>query len=521
MKILIYLEPHPIRDRFESFGFIGQRFIKMLRDEYHGRANSGCEPHEVRILLSRYYSQLRDNNKDMAPLFLSLNQSENDSIQALKKDWSSDPAAISEWVNLMRGEGEVSDLYKRILARVHGEVYPFDVVLNWSTNGAIRSFCEERGLDAVSMELGCTRQPIYDSLYIDAAGVNGRALSRHIDLTRVQPLDLDILRAMLPTRAAGNKAWDGMHNPISSVSAENIYQEIGANVLIPLQLKDDSNCILYSKYGSMLEVLQEVLPRLTKAGYRCFIKPHPAANDRAINKVDHAACLAYVENLENGVFWLDDVRQKEDYLALLNKMSYVVTVNSSAGFEAMICGKVVIPLGDAPYCIGQSFPTLDELVCHQVDHATYRDNAARIVTIMLRNYLVPQALGFDFPYFIRYLQRAIRANNLLITSGPTAMTDYLLSEEYLNFDIQERLLAPRELHARFVAARPKPVSVPVALRQTVLIPKPHPATLPASHNTSDAFTRKLRKLRRDPAKYFVDSKNPVLKLMGRMLGGRA
>lgn len=514
MKILIYLEPHPIRDRFESFGFIGQRFIRMLRDEYCGRTNSGCEPHEVRILLSRHYSMLRDNNKDMAPLFLGLTQDENDSIQSLNRDWSKDPAAIAEWVNLMRGESAVSELYMGILKRVHSEVYPFDVVVNWSTNGAVRRFCAERGLDTVSMELGCTRQPVYDSIYVDAAGVNGQAVSRHVDLSRVTPLDLELIRAMLPTRTAGSRAWDAMHNAIVSKSAESIYQDIGNNVLIPLQLKDDSNCILYSQFESMQQMLGVVLPQLTAAGYRCFVKPHPAAGDRAINKADHDACLAFVEGFESGVFWLEDVRQKEDYLALLNKMSYVVTINSSTGFEAMICGKIVVPLGESPYFIGQAFPTLDAMVLRQVDVDAYHDSAVRIVTVMLRHYLVPQALAFDYPHFIRYLQRAIRANDLLGTAGPSAMTDYLMSEEYLTFDIQERLLAARELHARFVKARPK-------LTSEAATHKAQHRTTPTAQGTSDAFARKLRKLRRDPAKFLVDSRNPVFKSVGRMLGGRS
>ncbi len=524
MKILVYLEPHPIRNRFESFGFIGKRFIAMLRDEYLGHRNSGCEPVEVRMLLSRHYSPLRDANKDMAPMFLSMTQAENDAITALMRDWNCDPEGVNLWVQLMKGEGDVSALYESILRRVHDDVFPFDVVVNWSTNGAVRRFCEVRGLDAVSMELGCTRPPVYDSVYVDALGVNGSAISRHIDLSSVRPLDQDLLRAMLPTRCAGGQSWDAAHNLIISKHADAIYRNVEKNVLIPLQLKDDSNCILFSQYGSMLELLEDVLPKLQAAGYRTFVKPHPAARDRAMNKADHEACAELVAGMEDDVHWLDDIRHQDDYLALLQKMHAVVTVNSSAGFEAMVCGRLVIPLGEAPYKIGQDFPTLDDLLESRIDWARDQDMAQRVTTVMLRNYLVPNQLAFDFAYFLRNLRRAIRSRDLLTLEGAQAMTEYLQTEDLLDFSVREAMVAPRQLLARFAAAQTaaeaakKAKSVPVKAVQKTATPV---AIVPTASGTPDMLSRKLRKLRRDPARFLVDSNNPVLKQMGLLLGGRA
>jgi Capsule polysaccharide biosynthesis protein len=524
MKILVYLEPHPIRNRFESFGFIGKRFITMLRDEYLGHRNSGSEPVEVRMLLSRHYSPLRDANKDMAPMFLSMTQEENDAITARMRDWNNDPESVNQWVQLMKGEGEVSALYESILRRVHDDVFPFDVVVNWSTNGAVRRFCESRGLDAVSMEMGCTRPPVYDSAYVDAMGVNGSAISRHVDLSCVRPLDPDLLRAMLPTRCGGGQAWDAAHNLIVSRHARDIYRDVDRNVLIPLQLKDDSNCILFSDYGSMLELLQDVLPKLRAAGYRVFVKPHPAARDRAMNKADHEACAALVAEIDDGVYWLDDIRQQEDYLALLQKMHAVVTINSSTGFEAMVCGRLVIPLGEAPYKIGADFPTLTDLLESRIDQDRYRDMAQRVTSIMLRNYLVPHQLAFDFPHFVRHLRRAIRTRDLLSLEGAKAMTEYMQTEDLLDFSVREALTAQRQLHARFAAAqtaaeaakKPKPVPLKVVAKPVAPVEK-----VPTAQGTPDVFSRKLRKLRRDPARFLVDSSNPLLKQMGILLGGRA
>lgn len=516
MKILFYLEPHPIRNRFESFGFIGARIMKMLRDEYLGKTSTAYEPPEVRILLSRYYDKLSKEFSEMQPAILGMSAEENDKLSTLKLDWQ-DPQAITTWVDLMKGEGEISEFYESILERVYTGPYCFDVVINWATNGAIRNFCQKHGIHNISLEQGCVRDPIYESLYIDAMGVNGMAISRYIDLNRVKPMDMEVMRFMLPSKSAHHKAVDAIHNAIKSKYSAAIYAGIGRNVLITLQLKDDSNCILYSDYSSMREMLAQVLPKLHQAGYNCFIKPHPAAKDRYINQVDHDECKEYLSNFDDNVYWLDDIVQNRDYIALLNKMDWVVTVNSSAGFEAMIYGKPVVVLGDAPYRIGNQLPRLDDMLSDDFDYQAYGDTCARIVTVMLRHYLVPSVMGHDFHYLMHYIKRAMYAYDIFQTEGASAMTDFIQEDSYLDFSIKEQLTAEKVLQSRYAKYRVKTHAVAgqQTIAKTVTAKKIEPL------NFEQRFSRKWAKLKRDPAKFCIDSKNPLLRLIGKLMGGRA
>ena len=520
MKILFYLEPHPIRNRFESFNFIGMRIMRMLRDEYIGKTSVGYEPHEVRILLSRHYDKIIKEFPEMQPAILGMSAEENNKLTAMKLDWQNNPKAIADWVDLMKGAGEVSEFYESVLERVQNGPYSFDLVINWATNGAIRNYCEKHGIHNISLEQGCVRNPIYESMYIDAMGVNGMAMSRYIDLSRVVPMDMEVLRLMLPSKSTHDKAIDAIHNTIKSKYSAAIYEGIGRNVLIALQLKDDSNCILYSDYASMHEMLSEVLPVLHDAGYKCFIKPHPAAKDRLINQFDHDDCKTYLNSFENNVYWLDDIVQNRDYIALLNKMDWIVTVNSSAGFEAMIYGKPVVILGDAPYRIGKQLPRLEDMLSDEFDYNAYSDTCARIVTVMLRHYLVPSTMAHDFSYLMRYIDKATRAYDILQTNGASAMTDFIQGDVHLDFAIKQQLTTERVLQSRYAKYRDK-LSPP-----TNLVDTPKPITVISNEKKLEqrsfkqSFSRKWAKLKRDPAKFCIDSKNPLLRYIGRLMGGR-
>lgn len=512
MKILFYLELHPIRDRFESFGFIGERILRMVRDEYAGKKFACYEPMEIRILLGRHYSKLATKYPEVQPAILGLTSEENDQVEILIRDWCSDEQAIIEWVDLMKGEGVVSELYYSILKRVYETVYQFDLVVNWSTNGVVRKFCDNYGLDCVSMEQGCVRNPIYNSIYIDAMGVNGAAISRYIDLDFVETSDSEVLLNILPTRAQANANIDAMHIPVNSKYMNEIYAGIGKNVLIPLQLKDDSNCILYSKYKSMYEMLTEVLPRLVDADKKCFIKPHPAANDRLINQQDHEQCKAFVNNFDSNVYWLDDISPTESYISLLQKMDCILTVNSSTGFEAMIYGKLVVALGEAPYDMFGVLPSFEDYISNRVDYDAYKRQSNKVVSFMLKHYLIPSDFAFDFHFFYKYISNAIEAKYILQEKGASEMTKFFCLQQNLTIDIKNQILAPRIILERYRRYGSK--------NNNTTILKMNINNKKLTQPFNSRFKKKFVKFKRDPAKFFVDSNHAVLHKIGKFLGGR-
>jgi hypothetical protein len=542
MKVLIYIEAHPIRERCESFGFVAQKFTDMLRREYQ-RVAGGLESPDVRILMSRYYSNIRDKNPDMAPAFLSLTREENDQIGSMKKKWNEESGAISDWVSLMEGRGPVSDFYESIFDRVHNTVFDFDVAVNWSTNGALSKFCDVNGLDYVAMEMGCLRSPIMDSLYFDAFGVNGNSTTRHLSSSFLDRFDNTEALDVIPFRNKTGKAFDSVLNPLSSGLVEEIYEDIDRNLLIPLQLKDDSNCILFSKYSSMQEFLREVIPPLKESGYRIFVKPHPAAAHRDINKVDHDSCREYVEEFHEEVFWLDDIVQSEDYPSLLKKMPHVVTVNSSTGFEAMLMGQLVVILGGAPFDVGDNPLNFENLCSKDFNINEYLEYSSKVSNLIVNHYLTPMGVGFEFDCFIDGVRRAVDLKKAYETGGEVALVDALVSNPTIDKYKLNRMQAKRIINNRFLSAKKSSVQEKsmVVKPKTVVTAQPGLAVVhgenkkaaertsnisdsgPYDHSTVSNFRRKARKLLRDPVGFFKDSKyirfSGVMSMMSKRRSG--
>ncbi|EIF5998619.1 hypothetical protein H9I71_005440, partial [Escherichia coli] len=190
MKILFYLEIHPIRNSYSSFTWVGKQIINMLRKQYLSQHHAKIDYDDIRIVVSRHYQELIDNNQDLKTIFLGLTKEENDRLSFYMRDWNSDVQAINNWTSLMQGTGEVSEFYKSILDRIYQNTFSFDVVVNWSTNGAIRDFCRERGLSNVSMELGCVREPIINTVCFDACGVNGNSVIKNLDFNAIDEDEL-------------------------------------------------------------------------------------------------------------------------------------------------------------------------------------------------------------------------------------------------------------------------------------------------------------------------------------------
>ncbi len=433
MKILFYLEPHPVRERYESFSWIGRKICEMLEDQYvNQKNNKSMNVPNIKILTSRYYSELNIKYPELKKHFLGMSREENDSLKRFYGDWNTD--TISVWEELMLGSGEVSINYNNILSRIKNEIFDFDTIIYWSTNGAVKSFAEKNSLYSIAMELGCTRKPFYETIYFDPIGVNGNALTGRIKVHDLPEADLLKIQNELPFYFKNHALIDAKHNVIKSKHVEKIYKEPNKNILIPLQLDDDSNIILFSKYNTMLDFLEDIIPKLIEAGYTCFIKPHPGSKDREITRTGHENCHEYCYGSKN-VIWLDDIDSNLDYLALLDKMNAIVTINSSVGFEGMILGKLIITMGKSPYSL-DGLPTIEDFLDEKIDFEEYYVNIAKIVNFMLFEYLAPRDLAFDFNYFVEYVNRAHKTYDLFTSCSNSEFTkeyiqQYNFSKDYI------------------------------------------------------------------------------------------
>lgn len=503
MKVLFYLEPHPIRERYESFGWVGREMAQMLQDQYvHTQFNKKKQFLNMKILVSRHYNGLVKEFPKIKSAFIGLTEVENNALSYFYDDWNEKSIAV--WKDLMEGKGEVSSFYQKILTRIKRNVFDFDVIVYWSTNGAVKLFAQDEKIISIAMELGCTRTPFFESTYMDFAGVNGNAITRQIDLDFVEPCDLDELRSLLPYALENGKEEDGRYNVLRSRYNDELYENPSKNILIPMQLDDDSNVLMFSKYNNLLEFLKEILPPLVDAGYRCFIKPHPGAKSRKLTERGHSACEDYCCGFEQNVFWLDDVVNKKDYLSLLQKMHAVVTINSSVGFEAMILDKVVVCCGDGAYSF-DSLPTFAEFLENGINEAEYKILLRKIVNVMINNYLLPKDYMFEQNFFNDYLFQRIRWYKAYTKFDNKAFTEFFINEKnnienyFLLYDSDQSFLSQYKNH-------------PKATTTTT----PHKVVQPANDmpnklEQQHRRNRKLRKLMHSPRLFFIDAAKKFLK----------
>ncbi len=107
-------------------------------------------------------------------------------------------------------------------------------------------------------------------------------------------------------------------------------------ILFPLQVNSDTQIILNSKYSSMYEAIDDILPVLKKTGLKIIIKEHPME----VEPVDYGK---YADNKQ--VF----VVKKIDLDKFIDNAEFIVNINSSVGMQAVAKYKKVLLLGDSFY----------------------------------------------------------------------------------------------------------------------------------------------------------------------------
>ena len=132
------------------------------------------------------------------------------------------------------------------------------------------------------MELGCTREPFFDSVIMDPFGTNGAGLIPKIDIKDIKTIvngdSLSAENAILCFTGRNILGYEQQFEPLDS----DLYKQISTNqpkVFFPLQLFDDINLLHFSPYNSLVEVVSDVVPKLVEAGYLVIIKPHPSSRD--------------------------------------------------------------------------------------------------------------------------------------------------------------------------------------------------------------------------------------------------
>lgn len=346
MKVLMYIEPHPVRDSYEEFSGIGRFLVESML------AYKNVEDFELRVF---------SNNAVIDILNLAIPSAgficerptgvESKLLDFYKTAWRED--TIGNWIDLTNGVGDITKFYYSILQRIHNH-FNFDAVVLWSENGAVRNFCRENDIIALHGELGPTRAPFQETMYFDPAGTNGNAAARSASLRNLDLRDLPPATWLgMKSREENNPDGIGIiDTPYTAVIDTLALQIQYPYVYIPLQLADDLNTIKNSAFKGPKDFLEQILPKFLAQGFNIVIKPHPGSIHRPYNLIEETKALSYANSLGERICILDRSTTVTRALRLISQAAYVCTINSSVGYEALLLGKTPIVLGDAYYDVG-------------------------------------------------------------------------------------------------------------------------------------------------------------------------
>lgn len=395
MRILLYVEPQPIRDTLVHFDDVARRFVPLL---------SGTSGHDIRMFanaatFATLKTELQPHGQKLVPTTKREEEYLND---CLRQPWATD--GLPAWLELMAGKGEAAERQLQMLRRIWN-VFPFEIIVHWGENGAVTRFLDERPVTRVAMELGCTRPPFLDSLVMDPFGTNGSAI--------LPRLGMEDIREVVDNRPMSrHEALFGFSKDISTPGyamqfgalpgAMNAHLTNRKLAFLPLQLFDDANLARFSPYDTLTDVVLDVVPRLSNAGYLTIIKPHPASRHRKGSIYENAFARKALLAWSDSILWCDEDTQVAN-ARLFSLADLVVTVNSSVGFEALYYDKLVVVLGDAVYKPRGMFPSLEDVLSGGFDRDAYLDSVGLLRRFMLGGYLQQQTIRQDAPDFCQRL----------------------------------------------------------------------------------------------------------------------
>ncbi|EIM26170.1 capsular polysaccharide export protein, LipB/KpsS family [Microvirga lotononidis] len=480
MRILIYIEPHPIRDSMVAQLHVANYFARMfmaagqMPPDYDYRLYSNANI--LTTILSEFPS--------VKDLCLMPTVAEQALFQRNLVPWLE--RGMHEWIALAHGEG-LAYQYHKVLADIHAR-FPFDLLVHWGANGAVDRFCNDNGLGRVTMELGCTRSPYNSTIVFDPNGVSGSASPSLVDIADLRTVvgskgssaELDL---MTYSGSAGRNLYEARFDYNAALDEQIMGMAAGRRIaFLPLPAHDDPNLQLYSRFSTPTEVVDQLLPQLTEAGFFCLVKPHPAMRTRPSGGAEHFRVREVIFRSPSA-FCIDSQMGASANIRLIELSDVLVTVASSVGFEATLHNKPVCVLGKAIYKPSNVFPSLDDVKSQRIFEQDF-DNRYKHETGVLRSffldaYLVPEKSAFDLTVFTD------RVRQLSGLRGPAAEIVQSIYRQFGSAGRQQRLV-------QFDRQPPSSASTPTKQEQDELLANVQARVSALLNSTSWRVTRPLR-----------------------------
>ncbi|MDM0011090.1 hypothetical protein QTH87_01445 [Variovorax sp. J22P168] len=233
-----------------------------------------------------------------------------------------------EWESILKGSTSLAwiGFYKDIF-----DLAQPDVVYIWNMNETARRLATARGINVLFMEQGYLRSVSGRRTTIDPQNYGPLSLFR-------ASLDSEKLKRPCPK---GN-AWASDHIVAdvfdASIHGEGLKRSRKARICVLGQKDDDVNNVLFSNFSCQQEYFQTVTEALLQVPeIDITLRPHPLASSASeIKKIAEKSNIGF------------DTKGA-DIRHAIGGHDCFITVNSSAGFEAIACGRPTLVLGRAGY----------------------------------------------------------------------------------------------------------------------------------------------------------------------------
>lgn len=394
MRVLFYIEPHPLRDSQVHFRAVAKEFLPLLVSTPHL---------DARMFANRAtFDQIKESLSPHEKRLILPTDEEEAIFARYSQDWIT--VGVKAWLELMAGTGKVSDDYQEVLERIW-QRFPFDIIVHWGENGAVTRFIKDRTITRIAMELGCTRPPFLDTLVMDPYGTNGAGMVPKLSIDELREIvgsvPMSRQEAMLAySQSIEAKPYAQQFQPLPGDLVHRV-SRAEKLAFLPLQLFDDANLLRFSPYETLSDVVLDVVPKLAAAGYTTIITPHPATKHRPQGAYTTSLAKAALSEWAERVIWLEPGAERPENSQLIALSDVVLTVNSSVGFEALYFDKPVVVLGSAVYKPRDLFPTLDDFLAGRFDHAAYLEGIGWLRRFFLGGYLQSQRVRTDASTFER------------------------------------------------------------------------------------------------------------------------
>ncbi|NNF76878.1 MAG: hypothetical protein HKN05_02510, partial [Rhizobiales bacterium] len=408
MRILIYIEPFPVRQTMDHYREHAVAFAKMLVSQ---RAADRLTEFDIRIYANRETLSHAQEQVLAAKRFLLAPESrEQDQFRASLTEWPH--KGLSTWTQLLKGEGAVTQEYGRILEQIHSR-FAFDVVVTLGENGAAKAFAASANLDHIVLDLIFCEPSLFDTAMFDPLGAGGSSVVAQVNVSTIKSI-------------VGKEAWAANLDQLctSSVYAPKLMADsIGAidftgqdrvlrqgnarTALICLQSFDDPAFRAHTKFSSPAHMLEECLPELADNEVLTIVRPPPTATE-GLGQAEAMEQAKQVANeFADKAIWLDRRSERVTDTRLYTLCDLVLTANGSAGFEAMLFDKQVCVFGGAAYKPIGAFPKLDAVLSRHYDSRTYLKNIAALRAFIIRARFVACRDAHVFDTFIDRLQQTL------------------------------------------------------------------------------------------------------------------